>query len=66
MGGALPVGGGLGLIVAVVAALVFGVNVFDTGGSGGGIAAPEADESLSQCQTGADANDSARCRIVGT
>ena len=65
MGGALPVGGGLGLLVAIVAALVFGVNVFDTG-SGGGTAAPEAEESLSQCQTGADANQQRECRIVGT
>jgi uncharacterized protein len=65
MGGALPVGGGLGLLVAVVAALVFGVDVFDTD-SGGGTAAPEADESLSQCQTGEDANEQRKCRIVGT
>jgi predicted metalloprotease len=63
--GALPVGGGLGLLVAVVAALVFGVDVFDTG-SGGGTATPEAEESLSQCQTGADANQQRECRIVGT
>ena len=65
MGGALPVGGGLGLLVAVVAALVFGVDVFDTGG-GGGVAAPQADEQLSQCQTGEDANEQRECRIVGT
>ena len=64
MGGALPVGGGLGLLVAVVAALVFGVNVFDTGG--GGVAAPEANEELSQCRTGEDANEQRECRIVGT
>ena len=63
--GALPVGGGLGLLVAVVAALVFGVNVFDTG-SGGDTAAPQAEETLSQCQTGADANQQRECRIVGT
>jgi predicted metalloprotease len=64
MGGALPVGGGLGLLVAVVAALVFGVDVFDTGG--GGIAAPAADDHLSQCQSGEDANEQRECRIVGT
>jgi uncharacterized protein len=62
--GALPVGGGLGLLVAVVAALVFGVNVFDTGG--GGVAAPEADEQLNQCRSGEDANEQRECRIVGT
>ena len=62
--GALPVGGGLGLLVAVVAALVFGVNVFDTGG--GGSAAPQADEHLNQCRSGEDANEQRECRIVGT
>jgi len=64
MGGALPVGGGLGLLVAVVAALVFGVNVFDTGG--GGVAAPSADEHLNQCKSGQDANEQRECRIIGT
>jgi uncharacterized protein len=62
--GALPVGGGVGLLVAVVAALVFGVNVFDTGG--GGVAAPQADEHLDQCRSGEDANEQRECRIVGT
>src|SRR5215218_1715802 len=62
LGGALPVGGGLGLLVAIVAALVFGVNVFDTGGG----STPEAEETLNQCRGGEDANQQRECRIVGT
>ncbi len=57
-------GGGLGLLVAVVVALVFGVDVFDTGGDGGPALQPE--QSLTECRTGADANEQRECRIVGT
>jgi predicted metalloprotease len=64
-GAALPVGGGIGLLVAVVAALVFGVNVFDTGGTGA-LPGQQSETTLSQCRTGADANEQRECRIVGT
>jgi predicted metalloprotease len=55
-------GGGLGLLVAVVAALVLGVDpgTFTGGGSS------EPAESLAECQTGQDANEQRDCRIVGT
>jgi predicted metalloprotease len=64
-GAVLPIGGGVGLLVAIVAALVFGVDVFDTGGSGG-VQAPQSETTLTQCQSGADANRQRNCRVVGT
>ncbi len=56
-------GGGIGLIIAVVAALVFGVDpsALAPGGSSSGPA-----ETLTECQTGEDANEQRDCRIVGT
>jgi predicted metalloprotease len=62
-GGLVAGGGGIGLIAVVVAALVFGVDVTPYIGETGG---PAPAETLTECQTGADANEQRECRIVGT
>jgi predicted metalloprotease len=63
-------GGGLG-IVGLLLALVLGVNPADlTGGSTGSydssFSGASTDELAQRCQTGADADTSEDCRVVGT
>ncbi len=71
--GGIAVGGGIGGIIMLVLALIFGINPSDlpTGGGqadpgqvqpGGGTDAGAFDD----CKTGADANRSVECRMVAT
>ncbi len=61
--GGLAAGGGIGLIVLVVVALLTGVNPLE---GGGGAPSLQQGEPLTECQTGEDANEERDCRIVGT
>ncbi|MDH2425504.1 neutral zinc metallopeptidase [Sphaerisporangium sp. TRM90804] len=66
-GGGLAIGGGAAGIIALIAALIFGINPGDiTGGGGGDTTAVQPSSDLSQeCKTGADADQSENCRVVG-
>ncbi len=74
-GGGIAVGGGAGTIILLILSLVLGFNPLSAinSGNGSGAVATQAPGSaqgsgnLAQnCQTGADANNSTDCRVVGT
>jgi predicted metalloprotease len=69
-GGGIAVGGGAGTIILIVLSLLFGFNPLSGTNSGKGAVAPQATSSSSNlganCRTGADANQSTDCRVVGT
>jgi uncharacterized protein len=66
-GGGLAIGGGAAGIIALIAALIFGINPGDITGSGGGATtSAQPSSGLSQqCKKGSDADQSENCRVVG-
>ena len=71
--GGMVVGGGIGGIIMLILALIFGINPGDVTGGTGQIDPGQVDTggqqsatAFSECKTGADANKSTECRIIGT
>ncbi|MEO5874800.1 MAG: neutral zinc metallopeptidase [Streptosporangiaceae bacterium] len=66
-GGNLTLGGGAVGIIGLILAVVFGINPGNlTGGGGSGSQQPATGTDLrAGCKTGADADQSEKCRIVG-
>jgi predicted metalloprotease len=67
--GGMAIGGGAIGLIALVAAVIFGVNpgalLGGVGGGSGSSGAPPGNSLSSKCRTGADADQSEDCRIVG-
>ncbi|MBB2912671.1 hypothetical protein FHS43_003954 [Streptosporangium becharense] len=64
-GGGLAVGGGAAGIIALIVALIFGINPGEvTGGGDPAPVGPSSDLSA-QCRTGQDADQNEECRVVG-
>ncbi|WP_248964692.1 KPN_02809 family neutral zinc metallopeptidase [Sphaerisporangium perillae] len=65
-GGGLAIGGGAAGIIALIAALIFGINPGDITGGDGGTTGVQPTSDLSQeCKKGSDADQSENCRVVG-
>lgn len=65
-GGGVALGGGLGTILVIVLALVFGVDLGGLLGAGGGLAeGPIGSQEITECETGQDANERQDCRLLG-
>ncbi|KAA9378874.1 neutral zinc metallopeptidase [Microbispora amethystogenes] len=65
-GGGLAVGGGAAGIIALIVALIFGINPGNiTGGGEEPTGAQPTTDLSSQCKSGADADQSEKCRVVG-
>lgn len=64
--GGLAIGGGIGGIVVLIMALVFGVNPGDLVGGGDGGGQPADPDQFAHCTSGEAANTDVDCRIIAT
>ncbi len=66
-GGGLALGGGgLGTVLIIAAILLFGGDLGDLAGVGGGLTeGPIGSQEISECQSGEDANQRQDCRLLG-
>jgi predicted metalloprotease len=67
-GGGLALGGGgLGTVLIIAAILLFGGDLGDLAGVGGGLTeGPVGSQEITECQSGEDANQRQDCRLLGT
>ncbi|GGL01072.1 membrane protein [Sphaerisporangium melleum] len=64
-GGGLAIGGGAAGIIALIAALIFGINPGDITGGGDTTGVQPTSDLSQECKKGSDADQSENCRVVG-
>ncbi|WP_424527836.1 KPN_02809 family neutral zinc metallopeptidase [Sphaerisporangium viridialbum] len=64
-GGGLAIGGGAAGIIALIAALIFGINPGDITGGGDTTGVQPTSGNSQECKKGSDADKSEDCRVVG-
>jgi predicted metalloprotease len=64
-GGGMAIGGGITGIIALIAALLFGIDPGDISGGDRPAALEPTSDLNAECKTGRDADQSEKCRVVG-